>query len=324
MGDFTLVVLQHRVVPVERRPAAIAIEPVVLVTAGDFGLPLPESFKDLSDARFLFFGDHVIPYRLVEHLIPFEAGQSLCGLVESNDQAIAVQNHDNIAGCLDDGIGKIPLGACFIFIAFPLGYIGMYADHAQWCTIHGPGNHQAPVEHPSPATVLVQDAMFIGVCRRRASEMCLYVCKYHLDIVRMDTTFAFREVVFYLVLTIAEHFLPASREFHFVGLNIPVPDAVTCAFQCETPSFFAFSKFQSNRVRASQRLHKHRQQQTEGNTRNSNDGRCVIRKPGLESRRRLNDQGPLVIGKLYFLYRLEHRIVSLLSRRFDVRCEHFR
>ena len=125
-----------------------------------------------------------------------------------------------------------------LFGALAVGDVFVGADHAQGGAVCIPRDDFAPVQNPFVRAVLAAHPVLIEVELGLASEVPLDIGHCERKIVGMDARGPFLQAVADLLRGIAEHVLPAVGEKDLVGDGIPVPDAVTAAFECIGPAFF--------------------------------------------------------------------------------------
>ena len=126
--------------------------------------------------------------------------------------------------------------------------VGVCANHAQRQALGIAADDHAAGQHPFPAAVLAQDAVFVRVSRGLAAEMGLAVALHLVDVVGVGAAVQRIGAVGNLVIGEAINLLAAARVKLHAGLHIPIPHAITGTLQCKFPAFFALGQGQLGQV----------------------------------------------------------------------------
>src|SRR5450759_740403 len=128
------------------------------------------------------------------------------------------------------------------FSLLALGNVGVCTDHPQWISISITTDQLPPGQYPFPRAIFAAHAELIDIERLFTCELFLDGGYHTILVIGMQMFYPSSPGIRKFMLGIAEHFFPALGKQGFIGLGVPIPHSISCAFQCEFPALFALAK----------------------------------------------------------------------------------
>ena len=167
------------------------------------------------------------------------AAHPAVGSVDLQQTPLEVSHPETVLGGLDNGLAALLARQQPVRRLLALGDVGVRADHAQCFTRCVALHRQTAVKNPFPAAVLAAHAMLIAVVRRGSIQMRLRIGHRLRLVVGVDARRPLVQAVADFVFGVTQHLLPTCAEEDRAGRHIPVPQAVTGAFDGKLPAKFA-------------------------------------------------------------------------------------